>query len=85
MPAVTAGLGRLLRCRLGKDSAIRLPDLGHTAATLMHSSGRVHLRTLAAVLGHAGPAFTLRSYAHSSDEAMSAAASTLATLFEAQG
>lgn len=62
---------------------IRLHDLRHTAATLMHESGSVQLRTLAAVLGHADPAFTLRTYAHSSDEAMAAAITTLANLFEA--
>jgi len=48
----------------------------------MHASGQVPLRTLAAMLGHADPAFTLRTYAHSSDEGMQAAATALATLFE---
>ena len=61
----------------------RLHDLRHTAATLMHESGEVTLRTLADMLGHADPAFTLRTYAHSSDDATTAASSTLATLFEA--
>lgn len=61
---------------------IRLHDLRHTAATLMHDSGDVPLRTLAAILGHADPAFTLRTYAHSSDGAMAAASATLASLFE---
>lgn len=62
---------------------IRLHDLRHTAASLMHESGAVQLRTLAAILGHADPAFTLRTYAHSSDEAKRAATATLASLFDA--
>jgi integrase len=37
--------------------AIRLHDLRHTAAILMHESGQVPLRTLAAMLGHADPAW----------------------------
>jgi integrase len=89
-------LGRPLRpdtfgnlfARLAKAAglpSIRLHDLRHTAATLMHESGQVTLRTLADMLGHADPAFTLRTYAHSSDDAMTAASSTLATLFEADG
>ena len=60
---------------------IRLHDLRHTAASLMHDSGTVSLRTLAAMLGHADPAFTLRTYAHSSDEAMQTASTALASLF----
>jgi integrase len=62
--------------------AIRLHDLRHTAATLMHESGEVPLRTLAAMLGHADASFTLRTYAHSSDESKAAASKTLANLFE---
>ena len=42
----------------------------------------VPLRTLAAMLGHADPSFTLRTFAHSSDEGMHAAATALASLFE---
>jgi hypothetical protein len=34
------------------------------------------------VLGHADPSFTLRTYAHSSDEAMQTASAALANLFE---
>jgi integrase len=61
---------------------IRLHDLRHTAASLMHESGTVQLRTLAAMLGHADPAFTLRTYAHSSDEALTAASSALSGFFD---
>lgn len=61
---------------------IRLHDLRHTAASLMHESGVVPLRTLAAMLGHADASFTLRTYAHSSDEAMGTASAALASLFE---
>ncbi|HTR70782.1 MAG TPA: site-specific integrase, partial [Mycobacteriales bacterium] len=59
---------------------IRLHDLRHTAASLMHESGEVSLRTIASILGHADPAFTLRTYGHASDEAKKAATATLATL-----
>jgi integrase len=62
---------------------IRLHDLRHTAASLLHESGAVSLRTLAAVLGHADPSFTLRTYAHSTDEAVTAATATLAGLLSA--
>jgi integrase len=61
---------------------IRLHDLRHTAASLLHESGEVSLRTLAAVLGHADASFTLRTYAHSCDESMRTATAVLASLFE---
>lgn len=61
---------------------IRLHDLRHTAGSLMHESGKVSLRTIAAILGHADPAFTLKTYLHSSDEAKRAATTGLASLFE---
>ena len=41
----------------------RFHDLRDTAATLMIRSG-VDVRTVADILGHAGPAMTLRRYAH---------------------
>jgi integrase len=62
---------------------IRLHDLRHTAASLLHGSGVVSLRTVAAILGHADPAFTLRTYAHSTDEGQRAASATLASLIAA--
>jgi integrase len=64
--------------------AIRLHDLRHTAATLMHESATVSLRTLAAMLGHADPGFTLRTYAEKTEESMKAASATLASLFDAR-
>jgi integrase len=47
--------------------SIRRHDLRHTAATILHGEG-VALRTIAYILGHADPAFPLRTYAHSTDE-----------------
>jgi integrase len=61
---------------------IRTHDLRHMVASLLHESGSVSLRTLAAILGHADAGFTLRTYAYSSDEALTAASATLASLFE---
>jgi integrase len=50
--------------RAAKVPAIRLHDARHTAATLMHLRG-VPLAVISAWLGHADPAFTLRTYAKS--------------------
>ncbi|HTR70378.1 MAG TPA: tyrosine-type recombinase/integrase [Mycobacteriales bacterium] len=69
--------------RLAREAglpAIRFHDLRHTAASLMHESGEVQLRTIASILGHADPSFTLRTYSHASDEAKRQASATLAKL-----
>ena len=55
---------------------IRLHDARHTCATLMHLEG-VSIATIAAWLGHADPAFTLRTYVHSQSDALSEAAHAL--------
>lgn len=55
---------------------IRLHDARHTALTLMALNG-VPLAVVAAWAGHADPAFTLRVYAHSQDDAIRDASSLL--------
>lgn len=55
---------------------IRLHDVRHTALTLMALNG-VPLAVVAAWAGHADPAFTLRLYAHSQDDAIREASSLL--------
>ena len=55
---------------------IRLHDVRHTALTLMALNG-VPLAVVAAWAGHADPAFTLRVYAHSQDDAIRDASSLL--------
>jgi integrase len=57
----------LARCAkaLGENAppAIRLHDLRHTHATLMLARGE-QVKVVSERLGHAGPAVTLRVYAH---------------------
>lgn len=52
---------------------IRLHDARHTCGTIMHLEG-VPIAVIAAWLGHADGSFTLRTYAHSQNEALNAAA-----------
>jgi integrase len=59
---------------------IRLHDARHTALTLMVLRG-VPLSVVAAWAGHADPAFTLRTYAHSQDGALRDASALLARDF----
>jgi integrase len=66
--------------RLSKEAGlpvIRLHDARHTCATLMHLRG-VPVAVISAWLGHASAAFTMKTYAHSQDEALVAAGATLA-------
>lgn len=56
---------------------IRLHDVRHTAGSLMADDG-VPVHHIAAWLGHADNAFTLRTYVHSSDEGLVRAGSALA-------
>ena len=51
------------RMRKHKIRAFRLHDCRHTFATLAIASGQ-SLRFVADQLGHASPAFTLKTYAH---------------------
>ena len=55
---------------------IRLHDGRHTAGSLMHAR-QVPIADISAWLGHASPAFTMRQYVHSQDEALKNAASVL--------
>jgi integrase len=55
---------------------IRLHDGRHTAGSLMHAR-HVPIADISAWLGHASPAFTMRQYVHSQDEALQNAATVL--------
>ena len=55
---------------------IRLHDARHTCGTLMHMQG-VPIVVIAQWLGHADPAFTMRTYVHSQDDALKIAAASL--------
>jgi integrase len=56
---------------------IRLHDARHTCGTTLHLQG-VPVAVIAAWLGHADSAFTMRTYVHSQDHALWAAAASLA-------
>lgn len=58
---------------------VRLHDARHSCATLMHLNG-VPTVVIAAWLGHQDAGFTLRTYAHSTNDALADAAATLATI-----
>lgn len=63
-------------CIAAKVPSIRLHDAGHTCGTLMHLQG-VPIMVVSAWLGHADPAFTMRTYVHSQNDALRAAALSL--------
>jgi integrase len=50
-------------------SRSRLHDARHTCGTLLHLQG-VPVAVIAAWLGHADAAFTMRTYVHSQDQAL---------------
>lgn len=58
---------------------VRLHDARHSCATLMHLNG-VPTVVIAAWLGHQDPGFTLRTYAHSNDNALADAAAVLGAI-----
>jgi integrase len=60
--------------------AIRLHDTRHTCGTLM-SLRNVPPAVIAAWLGHANAAFTMKTYVHSQDPALRAAGATLQTAY----
>jgi len=60
-------------CSAAKVPSIRLHDARHTCGTLMHLQG-VPIVVVSAWLGHADPAFTMRTYVHSQNDALAAAA-----------
>jgi Phage integrase family len=63
-------------CVAAKVSPIRLHDARHTCGTLMHLQV-VPIVVVSAQLGHADPAFTMRTYVHSQDDALKIAAVSL--------
>ncbi|MFC7754597.1 site-specific integrase [Tsukamurella soli] len=62
---------------------VRLHDARHTCGTLMHLNG-VPTAVIAKLLGHTDPAFTQRTYAHSQDDAVTAAMATYAKVLGAK-
>lgn len=58
---------------------IRLHDARHTCATLMHLQG-VPIAVISAWLGHADASFTMRTYTHAQNDALTAAAESLASV-----
>lgn len=63
-------------CTAAKVRQIRLHDARHSCASIMHAQG-VPIAVISAWLGHADPAFTMRTYVHAEDDALKAAAATL--------
>ena len=63
-------------CTVAKVPTIRLHDARHTCGTVMHLQG-VPIAVVSAWLRHADPAFTMRVYVHSQDDALKIAAATL--------
>ncbi|ETZ97925.1 tyrosine-type recombinase/integrase [Mycobacterium kansasii] len=55
---------------------IRLHDARHSCASIMHAPG-VPIAVISAWLGHADPAFTMRTYVHAQNDALKAAAAAL--------
>ena len=63
-------------CSAAKVRQIRLHDARHSCASIMHAQG-VPIAVISAWLGHADPAFTMRTYVHAQNDALKAAAATL--------
>jgi len=59
-----------------KVRQIRLHDARHSCASIMHAQA-VPIAVISAWLGHADPAFTLRTYVHAQNNALKAAAAIL--------
>jgi integrase len=53
----------------------RLLDARHSCASIMHAQA-VPIAVISAWLGHADPAFTMRTYVHAQNDALNAAAAT---------
>jgi integrase len=52
---------------------IRLHDARHSCASIMHAQA-VPIAVISAWLGHADPAFTMRTYVHAENDALKTAA-----------
>ncbi|WP_406813987.1 tyrosine-type recombinase/integrase [Mycobacterium sp. M23085] len=63
-------------CGEAKVRQIRLHDARHSCASIMHAQA-VPIAVISAWLGHADPAFTMRTYVHAQNDALQAAAATL--------
>ena len=63
-------------CGEAKVRQIRLHDARHSCASIMHAQA-VPIAVISAWLGHADPAFTMRTYVHAQDGGLKAAADTL--------
>jgi integrase len=63
-------------CGAAKVRQIRLHDARHSCASIMHAEA-VPIAVISAWLGHADPAFTMRTYVHTQNDALKAAAATL--------
>ncbi|WP_434085445.1 tyrosine-type recombinase/integrase [Mycolicibacter virginiensis] len=63
---------------------VRLHDARHSCATLMHLNG-VPAAVIAAWLGHTDARFTLSVYAHSNDDALASAATTIGGIVSGRG
>jgi integrase len=63
-------------CKKAGVPHIRLQDARHTCGTLMHLQG-VPIVVISAWLGHADPAFTLRTYVHTQKDSLAEAAAIL--------
>lgn len=90
---VVDGLGQPMRPEVYSDSfarhaktaglpTIRLHDARHTALSLLLEAG-VPVHVVARFAGH-DPSVTLRTYAHVNQDALTAAASTLSSLYKAR-
>jgi len=63
-------------CSAAKVRQIRLHDARHSCASIMHAQG-VPIAVISAWLGHADPAFTMRTYVHAQHDTLKAAAAAL--------
>jgi integrase len=63
-------------CTAAKVRQIRLHDARHSCASIMHAQA-VPIAVISAWLGHADPAFTMRTYVHAQNDALKTAAATL--------
>lgn len=63
-------------CKKADVPSIRLHDARHTCGTLLHLQGEP-VGVVALWLGHADPAFTLRTYIHPNSDALKSAATAL--------
>ncbi len=53
------------------------PDARHSCASILHAQAVTLIVVVSAWLGHADPAFTMRTYVHSQNDALKTAAMSL--------